>query len=56
MERHLREVIGNQLTLNSPHPHLFLSLNYLLIKFMFDVFILAMKFDCLILGIFQSFH
>ena len=27
MERHLREVIGNQLTLNSSHPLLFLSLN-----------------------------
>ena len=57
MERYLREVIGNLLTLNSPPPPLFLSfLIYLLIKPMFSVFTHAIKFDCLFLGIFQSFH
>ena len=58
MERYLREVIGNQLTLNSPPPPLIILefIIYLLIKFMFGVFTQAMKFDCIFLGIFQSFH
>ena len=56
MERYLKEVIGNSLTLNSTLRLTPEFIIYLLIKFMFDVFTLAMKFDCLFLGIFQSFH
>ena len=59
MERYLREVIGNSLTLNSPPPPPFLIsefMIYLLIKPMFRVFTLAIKFDCLFLGIFYSFY
>ena len=55
MERYLREVIGNLLTLNSP-PTIAKFIIYLLIKPMFGVFTLAIKFDCFFLGIFQSFH
>ena len=64
MERFLRGVIGNLLTWNSPPPppppppHHFISefMIYLLIKPMFGVFTLAIKFDCLFLGIFETFH
>ena len=52
MERYLREVIGNQLTLNSPPPLIPEFIIYLLIKPMFGVFTQAIKFDCLVLGIF----
>ena len=57
MERYLREVIGNLLALNSPPPS-FISefIIYLLIKPMFGVFTQAIKFDCIFLGIFQSFY
>ena len=55
MERHLREVTSNQLTLISPPLLIPEFLIYLLIKPMFGVFILAMKFDCLFLGIFLKF-
>ena len=57
MERYLREVIGNYPTLNAPPPLVVAEfIIYLLINPMFGVFTLAMKFDCLFLGIFQSFH
>ena len=56
MERYLKEVIGNQLTLNSPPLRIFDFIIYFLIKPMFGVFTLAMKFDCLLLGICQSFY
>ena len=53
MERYLREAIGNQLPLNSPPPPLIPEfIIYLLIKPMFGVLTIAMKFDCLFLGIF----
>ena len=55
MERYFREVIGNLLTLNSPPHFIFKFIIYLLIKPMFGVFTLAIKFDCLFWGIFQSF-
>ena len=55
-ERYLKEVIGNQLTLNSPLLLISEFIIYFLIKPIFGVFTLAMKFDCLLLGIFQSFH
>ena len=51
MERYLREVIGNQLTLNSPPPLIPEFIKHLLIKPMFGVFTLAISFDCLFLGI-----
>ena len=51
MEKYLREVIGNLLTLNSL-PFIPEFIIYLLIKPMFGVFTLAIKFDCLFLGIF----
>ena len=61
MERYLRDVTGNQLTLNSPPPPpplllIFEFRIYLLIKPMFRVFTLAIKFDGLFSGIFYSFH
>ena len=56
MERYLREVIGNYPTLNAPPLVVAEFIIYLLINPMFGVFTLAMKFDCLFLGIFQSFH
>ena len=54
MERYLREVIGNYLTLNSPLliPEFII---YLLMKPMFGVFTLAIKYDSLFLGIFKVF-
>ena len=55
MERYLREVIGNKLTLNCPPPHIPELMIYLLIKPMFGVFKLAIKFDCLFSGIFSKF-
>ena len=55
MERCLREVIGNLLILNSP-PFISEFIIYFLIKPMIGVFTLAIKFDCLFLRIFQSFH
>ena len=58
MERYLREVIGNQLTLNSPPPTPLIPefIIYLLIEPMFGVFTLAIIFDCLFLSIFYSLH
>ena len=57
MERYLREVVGNLLTLNSPPPPFNSEfIIYLLIKPMFGVFTLPIKFDCLFWCIFQSFH
>ena len=53
MERYLREVIGNYLTLNSPSPISKFIIYYLLIKLMFGVFTLAIKLDCLFLGKFS---
>ena len=55
MKRYLREMIGNLLTLNSP-PFISVFIIYLLIKPMFGVFTLAIKFGCLFLSIFQSFY
>ena len=52
MERYLREVIGNLLTLNNPPSLIPEFIVYLSIKPMFGVFIIAIKFDCLFLGIF----
>ena len=56
MERYLKEVIVNYLTLNAPPQLISEFTNYFLIKPMFGIFTLAMKFDCLFLGIFQSFY
>ena len=56
MERCLREVMGNQLIVNSPPPLIPEFIIHLLIKPMFDIFTLAIKFDCLFLGIFRSFY
>ena len=53
MERYLREVIGNQLKLNSPLL-LIPEFIYLLVKPMFDIFALAMKFDLFIFGQFSK--
>ena len=56
MGRYLREVITNQPSLNSPPPLLIPEfIIYLLIKSMFGVFTLAMKFDCLFVGHFSKF-
>ena len=55
MERYWKKVIGNQLTLNSPPPLIPEFIIYFLIKPMFGVFALAMKLDCLFLGIFKVF-
>ena len=47
MERYLKEVFGDYLTLNSlPPPLIPEFIIYLLIMPMFAVFTLAMKFDC----------
>ena len=58
MKRDLREMIGNYLILNSPL--LFLSLYGSIFVHdtycMFSNFTLAIKFDCVFLTIFQSFH
>ena len=56
MERYLREVIGNQLILNNSPPPPFIPefIIYLLIKPTFEVFTLAIKFDCLFLGVFKQ--
>ena len=56
MERYLREVIGNLFTLNSPSPFISEFIIYLLIKPMFGVFTLTIKFDRIFLGFFQSCH
>ena len=55
MERYLREVISKLLTLNSP-PFISEFIICLLIRPMLGIFTLAIKFDCLFLGIFQSFY
>ena len=55
MKRYLREMIGNYLTLNSPLLLISEFIIYLLIKPMFGIFTLAIKFHCLFLGIFKSF-
>ena len=55
MERYLREVTGNSLTLYSP-PLIPEFIIHLLTKPMFGIFTLAIKFDCLFVGIFRSFH
>ena len=56
MERYLREVTGNKLTLNSTPPPLIPEfMIYLLMKPMFGVFTLAIKFDYF-RAFFQSFH
>ena len=52
MERYLSEVIGNKLTLYSPPLLIPEFIIYLLIKPMFGVFTIAMKFDSLFLDIF----
>ena len=57
MKRDLREMIGNKLILNSPPPPpIPYLIVYLLMTPMFSIFILAIKFDCLFLTIFQSFY
>ena len=57
MERYLRGVIGNSLPVNgSPPPFISEFVIYLLIKSMFGVFTLTIKFDCLFLGFFQTFY
>ena len=55
MKRDLREMIGNYLILSSLPP-IPMFIVYLLMTPMFSIFILAIKFDCLFLTIFQSFH
>ena len=52
MGRYLKEVTGNLLTLNSFLPLIPEFIIYLLIKPMFGIFTLAIKFHCLLLGIF----
>ena len=54
-EKILRQVIGNQLILSSPPP-IPKYMICLLMKPMFSIFTIAIKFDCLFLAIFQSFH
>ena len=56
MKRDLREGIGNQLTLSSPPPLIPEFIVYLLIKPIFGVFTLAIKFDISFFGIFKSFY
>ena len=53
MERDLREVISNYLILKSPFPEFMI---YFLMKPVFTTFTLVIKFDCLFLASFQSFH
>ena len=53
MERDLREVISISLILNDPFPKFII---HFLMKPMFTIFTLAIKFDCLVLAIFQSFY
>ena len=55
-EKILRQVIGNQLILSSPPPPIPKFIICLLMKPMFSLFTLAIKSDCLLLGIFQSFY
>ena len=57
-KKNLRLVIGNYLTLNSPPPPPPIPkfVICLLMKPMFSVFTLAIKFDCLFLAIFWSLH
>ena len=50
MERYLREVIGNSLTLNSPSPYSRVY-NIVVDKTYVWRFSLAIKFDCLVVGI-----
>ena len=52
MERCLREVIGNYLTLNSPPILILEFIICLLMKPMFSIFTLVIKFDCLFLAYF----
>ena len=54
MEGDLKEVVGNYLIVNSPPPSISEFIIYFLMKSMFSIFILAFKFDCLFLAIFQS--
>ena len=54
MEGDLKEVVGNYLTVNSPPPPISEFIIYFLLKPMFSIFILAIKFDCLFWAIFQS--
>ena len=54
MEKILRQVIGNYLIMKSlPISKLIICL---LMKPMFSIFTQAIKFDCLLLTIFQSFY
>ena len=61
MERYLREMMGILLRPNSPPPPpppfplIPEFIIHLLIKPMFNIFTLAIKFDCLFLGIFEGF-
>ena len=57
MKKDLREMIGNKLILNiPPPPPISKFIIYLLMTPMFSIFTLEIKFDCLFLTIFQSFH
>ena len=56
MKRDLREMIGNELILNSPPYSLVYSTFVDDTYCMFSIFTLAIKFDCLFFTIFQSFH
>ena len=56
MKRDLREMIGNELIMNSPPLFLSSYIVYLLMTPMFSIFTLAIKFDCLFFTMFQSFH
>ena len=57
MERDLREVIGNQLILNSKYPPSPIpELTYFLMKTMLSSFQPAIEFDYLFLAIFESFY
>ena len=59
MEKYSEGVIVNLLILNCPpthSPRIPDFIIYLLVKSMFSIFTLAIKFDWLVLAIFQSFY
>ena len=55
MKRDLREMIGNELILNSPPSPIPYFIVYLLMTPMFSIFTLAIKFDYLFFTIFKVF-
>ena len=57
MKRDLRGMISKKLILDAPPPPpISKFIVYLLMIPTFSIFTLAIKFDCLFLAIFQSFH